>query len=196
MMVDNDSWEHDMYDVQQPREPRAPRGGFETGSKLIISNLHYNVSDEDIKELFEELGSLKRSTVHYDKSGRSKGSAEVIFSRKQDALSALRRYNGVRLDGQPMEIEMVSGNEGGGGGGMGSRLSGGPSSSRREVVERKPFGGRTMGGRGGRSGPGGRGGGRGLGGRGGRGGGRGSRGPSKSAADLDAELDSYHDMES
>ena len=46
MMVDNDSWEHDMYEVQQPR---APRGGFETGTKLLISNLHYNVSDEDIK---------------------------------------------------------------------------------------------------------------------------------------------------
>jgi len=190
MMVDNDSWEHDMYDVQQPR---APRGGYETGTKLHISNLHYDVSNEDIKELFEELGSLKKSAVHYDRSGRSKGTAEVVFTRKQDALAALKRYNGVRLDGQPMEIEIYSG----GSEGMGSRLSGGPgpSSSRREVVV-KPFGGRGgMGGRGLRSNAGGRGGGRGFGGRGGRGGG-GRRAQPKSAADLDAELDSYHDMES
>lgn len=35
------------------------------------------------------------------------GSAEVIFTRKSEALQALKRYNNVRLDGKPMKIEVI-----------------------------------------------------------------------------------------
>ncbi|GKA97108.1 transport protein Sec31 homolog B-like protein isoform X1 [Tanacetum coccineum] len=34
------------------------------------------------------------------------GSAEVLFSRRSDALQALKRYNYVQLDGRPMRIEI------------------------------------------------------------------------------------------
>lgn len=37
------------------------------------------------------------------------GTAEVVFTRKADAMAAVRRYNGVRLDGQAMQIEVKSG---------------------------------------------------------------------------------------
>ncbi|KAH9327263.1 hypothetical protein KI387_007441, partial [Taxus chinensis] len=87
-----------------------PPTAIETGTKLYISNLDYGVTNEDIKELFSEVGDLKRSTIHYDRSGRSKGTAEVVFARKDDALAAVKRYNNVQLDGKPIKIEFISTN--------------------------------------------------------------------------------------
>lgn len=81
--------------------------GIETGTKLYISNLDYRVSNEDIKELFSEVGHLKRFAVHFDGYGHQNGTAEVVFTRRSDAVAALKRYNNVLLDGKAMKIEVI-----------------------------------------------------------------------------------------
>ncbi|XP_076925926.1 THO complex subunit 4D-like [Bidens hawaiensis] len=208
----NSPWQHNLLEESLTA---AGVPGFDNGAKLNISNLDIGVTNSDIRELFSEIGELKRYAIHYDKHGRPSGSAEVLFARRSDAFQALKRYNNVQLDGKPMKIEIEGSNTkvpvsarvnvvGGLNGQrtvvMTSRMGRGRGATAANRSFGQRHGGGTRNGRGGmintRGGSvGGRGRGRGQ--SSGRGRGRGRKpAVDKSADELDKELENYHAMQS
>lgn len=215
--VDAHIWEHDRYhedeeeedeeEIEFPMNNRNTARGLETGTKIQISNLAYSVLADDLKDLFESVGDIKRANVNFDRSGRSLGTATVVFSRRNDAVQAVKQYNNVTLDDLPMKITLLTNNAGnnvgarGGNGGL--TVSVGAPRTRRIISQGGPRtrvvsvgGGRVFrtGNAGGRANNGAR---SGRGGRGGRSEGGGKRGGRKAltAEELDAEMDEYKNQE-
>jgi len=132
---------------------------------LYVGNLPYSMNDQDLNELFSQIGDVQSARVMSDReTGRSRGFGFVEMANEDDGREAIEKLNGTDFDGRalvvnearPREERPRRGGFGGGGGGGG----------------RGGFGGGGGGGRGGYGGGGGGGGRGGYGGGGGGGGGR------------------------
>lgn len=72
------------------------------GHRIVVSNLQNTVSQEDIKELFEDVGDLLAARLVRP------GVAEVIYKNLKDAQKAVDTYHNRQLDGQPMKCLLVN----------------------------------------------------------------------------------------
>lgn len=70
------------------------------GSKVVVSNLQESVTQEDIVELFGDIGALKRARLV------EPGVAEVVFVKMSDAAKAVEIYHNRQLDGKPMKCRV------------------------------------------------------------------------------------------
>ena len=91
-----DSWNHDENStaLQQP-------------TRLMISNLDYKVKTQDIFDLFNAFGRMQTAFIIRNKSGRSLGKAEVVFEHRNDAITAMKQYNGAPFDGRTIQIREI-----------------------------------------------------------------------------------------
>jgi len=82
---------------------------FDQGSKIIVSNLPVDVTEQQIKELFNvQIGKVSRVTLTYGQDGKSKGVATIQFAQKGDAKKAYDRYDGKLIDNSKrLKIEII-----------------------------------------------------------------------------------------
>lgn len=72
------------------------------GYKIVISNIQPTVTQQDIHELFEDIGPI------YSAKFLQPGVVEVMYKKIEDAQTAIRTYNNVNFDGQPMRCVIIN----------------------------------------------------------------------------------------
>jgi RNA recognition motif-containing protein len=93
--------------------------------RLYVGNLAYAVTDQDLKDLFSESGTVVSAAVIADKfSGQSKGFGFVEMDEASAADAAIKSLDGTEFKGRNLKVNEAKPREGGiggprGGGGAG-----------------------------------------------------------------------------
>lgn len=74
------------------------------GYEVFIINLPYSTTWQDLKDLFREIGDIKRTDIELNYKGYSRGMGTAIFYTKDAMLRAIDRFNGFELDGRKIEL--------------------------------------------------------------------------------------------
>ncbi|KAK2748039.1 hypothetical protein FQN55_004588 [Onygenales sp. PD_40] len=114
-------WVHDKFEDDRDTRPsyrgnRAPHADrytpepepAQTGAKIRVTNLHYDLTEDDLEDLFTRIGPISSLSLRYDRAGRSEGVAFVTYKRTVDAQTAIREFDGANAKGQPISLTMVS----------------------------------------------------------------------------------------
>jgi RNA recognition motif-containing protein len=91
---------------------------------MYVSNLSFNVKEEDLREFFAEYGEVTSAKIITDKeTGRSRGFGFVEMSDDTAANKAMSELNGGMVEGRAISVTIAKPREdkGGSGGGGGRR---------------------------------------------------------------------------
>jgi RNA recognition motif-containing protein len=94
--------------------------------KLYIGNLAYATTEEDLKTLFANAGTVTSVDLIKDRdTGRSKGFAFVQMSTQAEAEKAISQYNGYSMGDRELRVSIARPREDNRGGFGGPRRDGG-----------------------------------------------------------------------
>jgi len=87
---------------------------------IYVGNLSWGLSEDDLREAFEEHGEVDSVKIIQDKmTGRSRGFGFVEMPDENEAKTAIAELNGKELDGRAIKVNEARPrreNRGGGGG--------------------------------------------------------------------------------
>ncbi|KGB76504.1 THO complex subunit 4 [Cryptococcus deuterogattii R265] len=97
------------YATTVPKTVAAPQPFSAEVFKIIISNLPSDVTDAAVRDLMQStVGPVKSVQMSYTATGKSTGTATVVFRNKGDARKAHASYHNRMIDNQrPMKVELA-----------------------------------------------------------------------------------------
>ncbi len=73
--------------------------------KLFVGSLPYSTNDEELRELFAEVGTVESATVIMEReTGRSKGFGFVEMSSAAEAQKAVKELDGREMNGRRIVV--------------------------------------------------------------------------------------------
>lgn len=74
--------------------------------KLLVRNLARNISEDALKKLFEDIGSVQSCNLVLDQaSGASKGFGFVEMPKNGEAKAAIKMLNGKEISGTKIRVK-------------------------------------------------------------------------------------------
>jgi len=75
---------------------------------LYVSNLRFNVGEEELRKLFEPFGAITSVKVILDKvTGRSRGFGFVEMGTEAEANGAIEALNGLDMGGRAISVAVA-----------------------------------------------------------------------------------------
>jgi len=75
---------------------------------IYVGNLHYNVTEDELKEAFKAYGEVVSAKIITDKySGRSKGFGFIEMSNDSEAKEAIDGINGTEIGGREVKVNQA-----------------------------------------------------------------------------------------
>jgi cold-inducible RNA-binding protein len=73
--------------------------------KLYVGNLSYNTTEDSLRNLFAQAGTVKSCSVIKDReTGSSKGFAFIEMSSQAEAENAIKLFNSYKLDNRELKV--------------------------------------------------------------------------------------------
>jgi cold-inducible RNA-binding protein len=73
--------------------------------KLYVGNLPYSATEAQLRELFEQAGTVTDAAVIMDReTGRSKGFGFVEMETAEEATKAITQFNGYSLNNRQIQV--------------------------------------------------------------------------------------------
>ncbi len=92
------------------------------GTKLFVGNLSFDVTENDLQDLFAQAGSVTSVNLMQDRAtGRPRGFGFVEMASEADTTKAISMFNGKDFKGRPLTVNEARPREERGGGGGGYR---------------------------------------------------------------------------
>ncbi|MBN1437792.1 MAG: RNA-binding protein [Anaerolineales bacterium] len=102
-------------------------------TKLYVGNLPYSTTEEDLRDLFSQAGSIKSVTIIKDRdTGRSKGFGFVEMETQAEAQQAISMLKETKLGERALTVNLARPREDRGGRGFDKGRGGGRGGFRRD----------------------------------------------------------------
>jgi len=101
-------------------------------TKLYVGNLSYDTSEEDLRTLFAQAGTVESVDLIKDRSsGMSKGFGFVVMSNQSELENAIQMFNNYTLGSRQLTVNIARPREERSQGGYGGNRQGGRQRSNR-----------------------------------------------------------------